>query len=316
MKNGNVINAPELRTYLDEEAHRHINTDSDSELILNILAQELQSTQKRRINDEDIFSALQGLYRKCRGGYACVAVFAGLGVIGFRDPYGIRPIQIGWREAANGKRDYLISSESVVYDCLDQNFTSFEDLLPGEAIIIPRATMIPVKRQIVPRKAYAPDIFEYVYFARPDSVMDGIMVYRSRLLMGQFLADEVKRRIPNYKDLIDVVVPVPDTARECALELSQRLGLLYREAFIKNRYVGRTFIMPGQTERRKNVRRKLNAMAMEFRGRNVLIVDDSIVRGTTSKEIVQMAREKGAKRVYFASCAPAIRYVYFSSLNF
>ena len=238
-----------------------------------------------------------------------MAVFAGLGVIGFRDPYGIRPIQIGWREAANGKRDYLISSESVVYDCLDQNFTSFEDLLPGEAIIIPRATMVPVKRQIVPRKAYAPDIFEYVYFARPDSVMDGIMVYRSRLLMGQFLADEVKRRIPNYKDLIDVVVPVPDTARECALELSQRLGLLYREAFIKNRYVGRTFIMPGQNERRKNVRRKLNAMAMEFRGRNVLIVDDSIVRGTTSKEIVQMAREKGARRVYFASCAPAIRYV-------
>ena len=303
-----------MRKHLDEEAHRHINTDSDSEILLNIFAEELEKTGKKRLNEDDIFKCLSGVYSKCQGGFSCVALLAGFGIIGFRDQYGIRPIQIGSRSSATlpGKRDFLISSESVVFDCLDSKsgnaYNSFVDLLPGQAVIIPKSTMQPVFRQVSPQISYSPDIFEYVYFSRPDSVLDGINVYRSRLMMGQLLADEVRRRIPNYMEEIDVVVPVPDTARECALELAQKLGLLYREAFVKNRYIGRTFIMPGQNERRKNVRRKLNAMAIEFRDRNVLIVDDSIVRGTTSKEIVQMAREKGALKVFLASCAPAIRF--------
>lgn len=318
--NGNLVNAPYLKEYLDETAHRHINTDSDSELLLNIFASYLEETGKVRINEEDLFTALESMYKKCEGGYACVAMLAGFGLIGFRDPHGIRPLVLGERTTKYGK-DYMLASESVVLDQL--GYEKSRDILPGEAVIIRQRkikavtgangeidyTPIVSHRQVVPIKCYSPDIFEYVYFARPDSIMDGISVYRSRLAMGVKLAGAVMKVLgPEYKNLIDVVVPVPDTSRNSALELAQYLSLNYKEGFIKNRYVGRTFIMPGQKLRRQNVRRKLNAQGQEFRDKNVLIVDDSIVRGTTSREIVQMARDAGAKNVYFASCAPPIRY--------
>lgn len=307
--NGNLVNAPALRAYLDEEVHRHINTDSDSELLLNVFAAELQNTNKSRVNDEDIFHALGGVYERVRGAYACVAMIAGYGILGFRDPNGIRPLVMGIRTNADGTKDYMFSSESVVLQTL--GFKEWFDVKPGQAIIIPKGTMEPVIRQVVPQLSYTPDIFEYVYFARPDSVMDGISVYRSRLAMGDRLATNIINRFKSRHEMakeIDVVIPVPDTSRTSALECAVRLGIPFREGFVKNRYVGRTFIMPNQTERRSSVRRKLNAMALEFSGQNVLLVDDSIVRGTTSKEIVQMAREAGAKKVYFASCAPPIRH--------
>ncbi|CAG8450213.1 2329_t:CDS:10 [Ambispora leptoticha] len=308
--NGNLINAKELRNFLDTDAHRHINTDSDSELLLNIFANNLQRTGKIRINEEDIFTAITGIYEQCIGGYACVAMIAG-----FRDPNGIRPICLGKRDGPKGV-DYMFASESVALDA--SGFYGVKDIKPGEAIIITKQAV--TQKILKEASQFTPCIFEYVYFARPDSVIDGISVYRSRLAMGEFLADQVKRKCGDTTD-IDVVIPVPDTSRVAALQVSYKLKIVYREGFIKNRYVGRTFIMPGQLMRRKNVRRKLNAMALEFANKNVLIVDvdelinneihnalDSIVRGTTSKEIVQMARDAGAKKVYFASCAPAIRY--------
>ncbi|KAF1799412.1 phosphoribosyltransferase-like protein [Mucor lusitanicus] len=301
--NGNLTNAEELRVYLDKIAHRHINTDSDSELLLNILANNLQKTGKFRVNEEDIFTAIKDLHQQCRGGYACVAMIAGYGIIGIRDPYGIRPLIMGRRKNPAGY-DYMFSSESVVLESL--GFTDFEDVKPGEAVIITQGGNVS-RRQLVTEKEITPCIFEYVYFARQDSIMDGISVYKARLSMGEALAEKVKRSFGDDMD-IDVVIPVPDTSRVAALQLSRKLNIVYREGFNKNRYVGRTFIMPGQQTRRKNVRRKLNAMALEFHGKNVLLVDDSIVRGTTSKEIIQMARDAGAKKVYFASCAPPIRY--------
>lgn len=307
--NGNLVNAPALRQYLDEDVHRHINTDSDSELLLNIFAAELQNTNKSRINDDDIFKALAGLYQQVRGAYACTGMIAGYGIIGFRDPNGIRPLVLGIRTHKDGSKDYMFSSESVLLQTL--GFKEWFDIKPGQAAIIPKGTMTPVFKQVVPQLSYTPDIFEYVYFARPDSVMDGISVYRTRLAMGDKLASNIIGRFSSRHEMakeIDVVIPVPDTSRTSALECAVRLGIPYREGFVKNRYVGRTFIMPNQTERRSSVRRKLNAMALEFSGQNVLLVDDSIVRGTTSKEIVQMAREAGAKKVYFASCAPPIRH--------
>ncbi|RKP27180.1 nucleophile aminohydrolase [Syncephalis pseudoplumigaleata] len=314
--NGNLVNAHELRQFLDKEAHRHVNTDSDSELLLNIFANNLQQTGKIRINEEDIFTAIEQLYQTCHGGYACVAMIAGYGIVGFRDPNGIRPIVYGRRRASHAALpdhapdgpsdmayDYMFASESVALDAL--GFTDVVDVRPGEAVIITRAGIH--KRQLVTDRVFAPCIFEYVYFARPDTILDGVSVYNARLAMGEALADQIVRVLGPEND-IDVVIPVPDTSRVSALQLSYKLRLPYREGFIKNRYIGRTFIMPGQTMRRKNVRRKLNAMAMEFAGKNVLLVDDSIVRGTTSQEIVQMARDVGAKKVYFASAAPAIRY--------
>ncbi|CAG8497767.1 16961_t:CDS:10 [Funneliformis caledonium] len=300
--NGNLINARELQNFLDFKAHRHINTDSDSELLLNVFANNLQATDKFRINEEDIFTAIKGIFEQCIGGYACVAMIAGFGIIGFRDSNGIRPICYGKREHTSGT-DYMFSSESVVLDA--SGFSEVTDINPGEAIIITKTAI--TKRQLVEPINFTPCIFEFVYFARPDSVIDNISVYRSRLEMGEHLADQVIKKCGNNMD-IDVIIPVPDTSRVAALQASYKLKLPYREGFIKNRYVGRTFIMPGQQMRKKNVRRKLNAMALEFSGKNVLIVDDSIVRGTTSKEIVQMARDAGAKKVYFASCAPPIRY--------
>ncbi|KZP21228.1 amidophosphoribosyltransferase [Athelia psychrophila] len=302
--NGNLINTEPLIQFMDVNAHRHINTSSDSELLLNIFADNLQQTGKFRINEEDIFTAIGGLMKQCKGAYACVAMLAGFGIIAFRDPNGIRPVGMAVRKSGTG-RDYMFSSESVVADAA--GFGEWEDVKPGEAVIITRAGGI--SRRLVSEPAiFAPDIFEYVYFARPDSVLDGISVYRSRMAMGDALADEVKRVLAEKNITVDVVIPVPDTSRVAALNLAQKLKLPYREGFIKNRYVGRTFIMPGQAMRKKNVRRKLNAMALEFVGKNVLLVDDSIVRGTTSKEIIQMAKDVGAKKVIVASCAPPIRF--------
>ncbi|TFK54734.1 Amidophosphoribosyltransferase [Heliocybe sulcata] len=301
--NGNLINTEGLLRFMDAEAHRHINTSSDSELLLNIFANNLQQTGKFRINEDDIFTAIGGLMQQVKGAYACVAMLAGFGIIAFRDPNGIRPVGMATRKAGNG-RDYLFASESVVADA--SGFGEWQDVGPGEAIIITRSSV--TRRQVSPPATFAPDIFEYVYFARPDSVLDGVSVYRSRMAMGDALADEVERVLHERNLSVDVVIPVPDTSRVAALNLAQKLQLPYREGFIKNRYVGRTFIMPGQQQRKKNVRRKLNAMALEFANKNVLIVDDSIVRGTTSKEIIQMAKDVGAKKVIVASCAPPIRY--------
>ncbi|OCH93865.1 Amidophosphoribosyltransferase [Obba rivulosa] len=302
--NGNLINTESLLQFMDATAHRHINTTSDSELLLNIFADNLQKTGKFRINEEDIFTAIGGLMEQCKGAYACVAMLAGFGIIAFRDPNGIRPLGMASRKTASGGTDYLFASESVVADA--SSFTDWEDVRPGEAIIITRNSVS--RRQVGKAATFAPDIFEYVYFARPDSVLDGISVYRSRMAMGDALAESVKRVLTEKNMTVDVVIPVPDTSRVAALNLAQKLQLPYREGFIKNRYVGRTFIMPGQQMRKKNVRRKLNAMALEFADKNVLIVDDSIVRGTTSKEIIQMAKDVGAKKVIVASCAPPIRH--------
>ncbi|KAJ3046028.1 amidophosphoribosyltransferase [Rhizophlyctis rosea] len=301
--NGNLTNAKELRDFLDHEAHRHVNTDSDSEVLLNIFADYLNRTGKFRVKEDDIFAALEGVFAQVRGGFACVAMIAGFGLIGFRDPNGIRPLIYGERKTAEGT-DYMMASESVALEAL--GFTNFTDVKPGEAIIITRERGL-VTRQCARPKEFTPCIFEYVYFARPDSIMDGISVYKARLAMGSALAGAVQRKMKANMD-IDVIIPIPDTARSSALQASYELNILYREGFIKNRYVGRTFIMPGQQQRKKSVRQKLNPMTMEFTGKNVLLVDDSIVRGTTSKEIVQMAREAGAKKVYVASCAPPLRF--------
>ncbi|KAG0666605.1 amidophosphoribosyltransferase [Rhodotorula mucilaginosa] len=304
--NGNLTNTDHLRYYLDHYGHRHINTSSDSELLLNLLADALQKTGKFRIDADDIFRAVRECMQNASGAYACSAMIAGYGIFGFRDPNGIRPM--GWArrksETVPGAYDYMMASESVVCDAL--GFSDWTDVKPGEAIIITREGL--VSRQVVPQRTYAPDIFEYVYFARPDSVIDGVSVYRARMAMGDALAANAKAKLEHEGIKVDVVIPVPDTSRVAALQLAQNLGVPYREGFVKNRYVGRTFIMPGQELRRKNVRRKLNAMALEFAGKNVLIVDDSIVRGTTSKEIIQMARDAGAKKVIMASCAPPIRW--------
>ncbi|KAJ7286110.1 phosphoribosyltransferase-like protein [Mycena rebaudengoi] len=295
--NGNLTNTTSLLQFMDATAHRHINTSSDSELLLNIFANNLQQTGKFRINEEDIFTALGGMMQQVKGAYACVAMLAGFGIMAFRDPNGIRPVGMAVRKSGSG-RDYPI--------CQRKRFSEWQDVKAGEAIIITRSGV--TRRQVAAPATFTPDIFEFVYFARPDSVLDGISVYRSRMAMGDALADEVQRVLTENNLTVDVVIPVPDTSRVAALNLAQKLNLPYREGFIKNRYVGRTFIMPGQEMRKKNVRRKLNAMALEFVGKNVLLVDDSIVRGTTSKEIVQMAKDVGAKKVIVASCAPPIRF--------
>jgi len=300
--NGNLTNSKDLTQYLSQVVHRHINTDSDSEVLLNILADELQKTGKTRINQDDLFGAVRGVYLKCRGGFACAGMITGYGIIGFRDPSGIRPLCYGKRETSTGV-DYMIASESVGLDAV--GFTLVDDVQPGECILITKTEVF--KRMSVELHNLSPCIFEYVYFARPDSIIDGIPVYQARLEMGEELAIVIRDHHKLEKD-IDVVIPVPDTSRTAALQCAFKLNIPYREGFIKNRYIGRTFIMPGQALRKKAVRRKLNAMSSEFQGKNVLLVDDSIVRGTTSKEIILMAREAGAKKVYFASCSPAIRH--------
>ncbi len=300
--NGNLTNADALKEELFREDLRHINTESDSEVLLNVFAHELQERRKLAVAPEDIFEAVAGVHRRCRGAYACVAMIPGYGILGFRDPHGIRPLVFGVRED-EGKRAYAMASESVALDVL--GFKLIRDVAPGEAVFIDLAGNLHA-RQCAEHPVHTPCIFEYVYLARPDSMIDGISVYKARLRMGQKLARKIERDFPHLD--IDVVIPIPDTSRTAALELANTLGLKYREGFIKNRYIGRTFIMPGQAQRKKSVRQKLNAIELEFRKKNVLLVDDSIVRGTTSRQIIQMAREAGAGKVYFASAAPPVRY--------
>jgi len=300
--NGNLTNAEELKEGLFRADLRHINTDSDSEILLNVFAHELQRQGKLRINEQDIFAAVAALHRRCRGGYAAVAMITGYGIVAFRDRFGIRPLVVGKRDSEHGT-EYLFASESVAMDAL--GFERIRDVAPGEAVFVDKEGHFSA-RQCADQPTYSPCIFEYVYFARPDSIIDDISVYKARLRMGEQLAKKILRVWPNHD--IDVVIPIPDTSRTSALQLSYELGVVYREGFIKNRYIGRTFIMPGQTQRKKSVRQKLNAIGLEFRGKNVLLVDDSIVRGTTSKQIIQMARDAGANKVYFASAAPPVRY--------
>jgi len=300
--NGNLTNTADLNRELYKTDLRHMNTDSDSEVLLNIFAHELSQKKQIEPRPEDIFSAVEGVHKRCRGGYAAVVMITGYGILGFRDINGIRPLVFGSR-TSNGQKEYMIASESVALD--SQGFTIERDVAPGEAVYIDVQGNLHTKVCGEPG-IHAPCIFEHVYFARPDSLMDSISVYKARLRMGQRLAEKVNRLRPNHD--IDVVIPVPDTSRTSALELANHLGIKYREGFVKNRYIGRTFIMPGQSQRRKSVRQKLNAIDLEFKGKNVLLVDDSIVRGTTCKQIIQMARDAGARKVYFASAAPPIRY--------
>jgi amidophosphoribosyltransferase len=300
--NGNLTNAVELAEVLIREDRRHLNTTSDSEVLLNVFASELARVGRARASAADIFTATTALYRRCRGGFAVVAVIVGHGLLGFRDPHGIRPLILGRRENGNGT-EYMLASESVALDML--GYRIVRDVAPGEAVFIDERGRL-YAHQCVPMAKHTPCVFEYVYFARPDSIIDNISVHKARLRMGDLLAEKIRRVHPHHD--IDIVIPIPDTSRTAAVQVSQLLGVKYREGFVKNRYVGRTFIMPGQEQRAKSVRTKLNAIDLEFRGKNVLLIDDSIVRGTTSAQIIELAREAGAKKVYFASAAPPVKY--------
>ena len=300
--NGNLTNTEELAQDIYREDLRHINTTSDSEVLLNIFAHELQEQKQLVPTPETIFHAVRRVHERIRGGYAVVAMICGYGIVAFRDPHGIRPAVFGRRDSAQGP-EYMVASESVALDAL--GFTLIRDIAPGEAIVITEAGEL-FTQQCSDNTELTPCLFEQVYFARADSVMDGIAVYKARLRMGEKLAEKIMREWPDHD--IDVVIPIPDTSRSSALELANCLGVKYREGFMKNRYIGRTFIMPGQNQRKKSVKQKLNPLDLEFRGKNVLLVDDSIVRGTTCEQIIEMAREAGALKVYFASAAPAVRY--------
>ncbi|OMH38695.1 amidophosphoribosyltransferase [Motiliproteus sp. MSK22-1] len=300
--NGNLTNAKELADDIFRTDLRHINTNSDSEVLLNVFAHELQQLGKLQPSAEDIFTAVTQVHKRCSGGYAVVGMITGYGIVAFRDPNGIRPVVYGKRETEQGT-EYMVASESVALDI--SGYSLVRDLDPGEAIYITQDGEVHT-RQCAEKTALHPCLFEFVYLARPDSIIDGISVYKARLLQGELLAKKILRERPEHD--IDVVIPIPETSRTAAMEMANVLGVKFREGFIKNRYIGRTFIMPGQQEREKTVRRKLNPIELEFKGKNVLLVDDSIVRGTTSRQIVEMAREMGAKKVYFASAAPAVRY--------
>ena len=300
--NGNLVNTESLRREMYEGDRRHINTDSDSEILLNIFAHELQIQERHALTPDHIFKAVAGVHERARGGYAIVSLLLGYGIVAFRDPYGIRPLVLGERDTAEGK-EYAVASESVALDIL--GFRRLRDVAPGEAVLLTEDGKL-FSRHCAEGYPHAPCIFEYVYLARPDSMIEDVSVYKARLRMGERLAAKIQRLRPDHD--IDSVIPIPDTARTAGSSLAAALGLPMREGFVKNRYIGRTFIMPGQSERVKSVRRKLNAIELEFRNKNVLLVDDSIVRGTTSKQIIQMARDAGAKKVYFASAAPPVRF--------
>jgi amidophosphoribosyltransferase len=300
--NGNLTNSEELKDELFRTARRHVNTNSDSEALLNAFAHELDIHADMHVNPDHIFRAVANLHRKIRGGYAVVAVVIGHGLVAFRDPNGIRPLVMGKRETALGT-EYMVASESVALDA--DGFTVLRDVAPGEAVYITEDGEL-FSQQCAENPSYAPCIFEYVYFARPDSTIDNVSVYASRVAMGKKLGEKIKKEWAHLD--IDVVIPIPETSNDAALQIAHELGLPYRQGYVKNRYIGRTFIMPGQGERKKSVKRKLNAIWQEFKGKNVLLVDDSIVRGTTSEQIIDMAREAGAKKVYFASAAPEIRF--------
>jgi amidophosphoribosyltransferase len=300
--NGNLTNAEELKVLLTDKDKRHLNTGSDSEVLLNVFAHEIQTQNGAALTPEVIFNAVSGVHGRCEGGYAVVAMIIGHGIVAFRDPHGIRPVCIGRRET-NGVTEHMVASESVALDAL--GFELERDILPGEAVYIEQDGTLHSK-QCGAQKGHTPCVFEFVYFARPDSIIDGISVYKSRLRMGERLAAKILREKPGHD--IDVVIPIPDSSRTSALSVAHALGVKYREGFIKNRYIGRTFIMPGQELRKRSVKRKLNAIDLEFRDKVVLLVDDSIVRGTTSQQIIEMARDAGARKVYFASAAPPVRY--------
>lgn len=300
--NGNLTNTEELKKQVFDDDQRHINTDSDSEVLLNVFAHELQQFGKLHLDVDDVFKAVEVVHKRCRGAYAVVVMIAGFGILGFRDPHGIRPVVFGQRQTESGT-DFMIASESVALDVLD--FQVIRDIQPGEAIFI-EATGELHTRQCAERVDHCPCIFEYVYFARPDSIIDNISVYKARMRMGEKLAAKILREWPEHD--IDVVIPIPDTSRTAAMQMANVLGVKFREGFMKNRYIGRTFIMPGQKMRKKSVKQKLNAISLEFDGKNVLLVDDSVVRGTTSEQIIQMARDAGARKVYFASAAPPVRF--------
>ena len=301
--NGNLTNAEELQQDMYRRDRRHINTESDSEVLLNVFAHELQqAVSGLSLDESSIFAAVSALHTRIRGAYACVAMIAGYGIVAFRDAHGIRPLALGRNVDARGE-EWMIASETVAINGL--GFTPIRDVAPGECVILTLDGRLH-SRVCARHTRLNPCVFEYVYFARPDSVIDGVSVYDARLRMGETLADKVRKQFPTGE--IDVVMPIPDSSRPAAIQLAMQLGINYREGFIKNRYIGRTFIMPGQAARKKSVRQKLNAIPYEFKNKSVLIVDDSIVRGTTSQEIVQMARDSGAKRVIFASAAPPVRY--------
>ena len=300
--NGNLTNYDELAKLLTEQDRRHLSTSSDSEVLLNVFAHELQIRVNGRPTPENVFDAVDAVHKRCTGGYAVVALIVGFGIVAFRDPNGIRPLVLGERELL-GHKDYIVASESVALDVLQ--FSRLRDVSPGECVFIENSGTLHA-REYGGEVRHTPCIFEYVYFARPDSILDNLSVYKARLRMGEQLAGKIVRDFPDHD--IDVVIPIPDTSRTAALQVAYHLGVKYREGFIKNRYIGRTFLMPGQAERAESVRRKLNAIDLEFRGKNVLLVDDSIVRGTTSRQIIKLAREAGARKVYFASAAPPVRY--------
>ncbi len=306
--NGNLTNSDELAELLIKEDRRHLNTGSDSEVLLNVFAHELQTRANGKPTPDQIFDAVDAVHRRCRGGYAVVALIVGIGLVAFRDPNGIRPLVLGKREEgsatdSSSTTDYMVASESVAMDILQ--FERMRDVQPGEAVFIENNGAFH-NRKFAGEARHTPCIFEFVYFARPDSIIDDLSVYKARLRMGEQLAGKIVRDFPEHD--IDVVIPIPDTSRTAAVQVAYHLGSKYREGFIKNRYIGRTFIMPGQEERTQSVRRKLNAIDLEFRGKNVLLVDDSIVRGTTSQQIIKLAREAGARKVYFASAAPPVRH--------
>jgi len=301
--NGNLTNWEQLKVEMFKNDRRHINTDSDSEVLLNVLAHEIQeATTGYSLDPDAVFKAVAMLHRRVRGAYAAVAQIAGLGLLAFRDPFGIRPLCIGINETDTGT-EYLVASESVALEGI--GFRFLRDIAPGEAVFIDMDGKLHA-RQCADNPSLNPCAFEYVYLARPDSIIDGASVYATRLKMGEYLADKIRRQFSAGE--IDVVMPIPDSSRPAAIQLALKLGIEYREGFIKNRYIGRTFLMPGQAIRSKSVRQKLNAIGSEFKGKNVLLVDDSIVRGTTSREIVQMAREAGARNVIFASAAPPVLF--------